>query len=266
MSVVITPAPHGSAVDDTDPAGALASTLLSVAVTASCESARMARGRLLAKSDAVQRLEVSSGMVVADVMGSQPDPYTVTLEVPVIDAPEAARLERSDVMAIMPSADEMMTGCTCPDWENPCKHAIAATLTLAGEMRARPELLKVWRCPPASRRAPARLGSRAAAATTAAPSTTPGSSTPGTTRTPGSRARPSGTRATHASPRGTSEVRSDWKSPFDDERWDEFFDSSVPLPPLPRYPEGPARIGTALVGTVDVGELIAEMLAELRDP
>jgi hypothetical protein len=57
----------------------------------------------------------------------------------------------------------LLCTCTCPDWDDPCKHGVAALLALAAELSARPEFLVAWRCGEGDSRPPTRVGSRARA-------------------------------------------------------------------------------------------------------
>ena len=72
-------------------------------------------------------------------------------------------LERSHVARLIPRGDELLCSCTCPDWDDPCKHAVAALLALAAELGPRPELLATWRCGDLDDRARPKVGSRARA-------------------------------------------------------------------------------------------------------
>jgi uncharacterized Zn finger protein len=69
--------------------------------------------------------------------------------------------ERAHVARLIPRGDDLLASCTCPDWDDPCKHAVAALLALAAELASRPELLVSWRCGEVEGRARTKVGSRA---------------------------------------------------------------------------------------------------------
>jgi len=121
--------------------------------------ARITRGRAYARSGQVTQIALELGGVRAQVQGSRPKPYDVTIRVRELGAKEwhaigAAigndlRLSAALLAGDMPedietafaaagaslfpaSIDEMKTACSCPDWSNPCKH-IAAVFYLIGE-------------------------------------------------------------------------------------------------------------------------------------
>ena len=121
--------------------------------------ARLARGRNYARTGRVLSLDVERGAVRAEVSGSRPKPYTVTITFRTLDEAESARVieamssqalyaarllsgempeQIEDVFAavgtsLFPASEhDMQTRCTCPDWANPCKH-IAAIHYLLGE-------------------------------------------------------------------------------------------------------------------------------------
>jgi uncharacterized Zn finger protein len=134
--------------------------------------ARMQRGRRYARTGQVIEVEVSPGIVAAQVQGSRPMPYLVTaaLAVPtdeqwaqVVAAMQAkvgfvARLldgqvpiELEEVFAaagvpLFPAAwVDIRARCTCPDWENPCKHIAAVLYVLADRLDRDPWLVLLLR-------------------------------------------------------------------------------------------------------------------------
>ena len=134
--------------------------------------ARMQRGRRYARTGQVIEVEVSPGIIAAQVQGSRPRPYLVTaaLDVPsdeqwaqVAAAMQAkvgfvARLldgqvpiELEDVFAaagvsLFPAAwGDIRARCTCPDWENPCKHIAAVLYVLADRLDSDPWLVLLLR-------------------------------------------------------------------------------------------------------------------------
>ena len=121
--------------------------------------ARLTRGRSYARAGQVKSIAVGDGRVTAEVQGSRPKPYRVTIAVRQLDAREwakvVARLNEQAAFAAkllageMPQEveevfkaagvslfpdrlDDLETECSCPDWSNPCKH-IAAVYYLLGE-------------------------------------------------------------------------------------------------------------------------------------
>ena len=121
--------------------------------------ARLTRGRSYARAGQVKSIAIGDGRVTAQVQGSRPSPYAVTIAVRQLDAREwskvVARLNEQATFAAkllageMPQEietvfgeagvslfparlDDLETECSCPDWSNPCKH-IAAVYYLLGE-------------------------------------------------------------------------------------------------------------------------------------
>jgi uncharacterized Zn finger protein len=107
----------------------------------------------------VLSIDVSKGIVEARVQGSRPEPYQVNIKVRPLMPSEwkrlAAELSEQAIFAAKLLAGEMpqdieqafkaaglslfpeklkeiSTGCSCPDWSNPCKH-VAAVYYLLGE-------------------------------------------------------------------------------------------------------------------------------------
>jgi uncharacterized Zn finger protein len=121
--------------------------------------ARLGRGRSYARSGQVLAVDVQKGRVTAQVQGSRPKPYAVTLQVKLLtkaqwkklagvlgrEALFAAKLlvgempkdierafEAAGLSLFPERAGDLKTDCSCPDWSNPCKH-IAAVYYLLGE-------------------------------------------------------------------------------------------------------------------------------------
>lgn len=120
---------------------------------------RLTRGRSYARSGQVLSIDIEPGLIRAQVLGSQPEPYDVEIDVRtlsdddwerVAEALSGQALFAAKLMAgEMPDAIEeafrgvglslfpadlkdIETDCSCPDWSNPCKH-IAAVFYLLGE-------------------------------------------------------------------------------------------------------------------------------------
>lgn len=133
---------------------------------------RMARGRRYARSGQVLSLEVTPGLLAAQVQGSRRTPYLVTIravqvstdrwdqlgERLAVEVGLAARLltgelpaELEDVarslgIELFPTSwRDLRADCNCPDWENPCKHLAAVLYVFADQLDRDPWLLLQWR-------------------------------------------------------------------------------------------------------------------------
>lgn len=156
--------------------GAMAATWWSMRFVEVLESyglgARMQRGRRYARSGQVLSVDVTPGLLVAQVQGSRRTPYVVSIRsAPVPDAAwnhleEVLRTQVGFVARLL--AGEVPTdleivcrdagidlfpdrwagvqaSCSCPDWENPCKHLAAVLYVFADQLDADPWLLLTWR-------------------------------------------------------------------------------------------------------------------------
>lgn len=210
------------------PVGKLASTLLSVAVAGMADPARFRRGKAYVADKAVTRLEVSPGRLVANVLGSRASPYQVIVAVSTVDRPLLGSPEafRQNINQLTPEADEFSVSCTCPDWDDPCKHAVAALLAFANELVVRPELLVAWRCHEGG-----GAGQRAKV---------------------GSRARPR-----PAPVRAPAPARTPWES----DEWRAFLGAAPP--PLPAVPHETAAVGAATLGALDLAAWLGEAIERL---
>jgi uncharacterized Zn finger protein len=117
-------------------------------------------------------MDVAPGQVTASVQGSRTKPYRVFIEIRVLstiewDAAEAVMASSAVFMAkllagdmpdeieeafaessgtLFPvSADGFDSACSCPDWENPCKHVAAVYFLLAEAFDRDPFLIFAWR-------------------------------------------------------------------------------------------------------------------------
>jgi len=133
---------------------------------------RMQRGRRYARTGQVLSLDVHTATIAAQVQGSRRNPYLVTVSLPeptpaqwqAIDAAMrakvgfAARLLAGEVpadleevfraagVALFPGTwKELRAHCSCPDWENPCKHIAAVLYVFADQLDTNPWLLLAWR-------------------------------------------------------------------------------------------------------------------------
>jgi uncharacterized Zn finger protein len=132
--------------------------------------ARLTRGRTYARKGQVTDIQIEEGRVTAQVQGSRPRPYSVSIEVKTLTAAQwkkvAGRLGKEALYAAKLLAGEipqdievvfaeagitlfparsrdLTTECSCPDWSNPCKH-IAAVYYLLGEEFDRDPFLIFW--------------------------------------------------------------------------------------------------------------------------
>ena len=172
---------------------------------------------------AVSRLEVSPGTLRASVTGSRREPYEV-------------------IVSPSPTCVAVVA-----DWDDPCKHAVAAILAFAEELTARPELLMEWRCHAADDDGTggrAAVGSRAATGRhlRLAPPLAGGSG--------------EGRRLTAKAPVGPPAPP---PNPFATPAWREFLGSGSP-PDAPTVPTDPAPTGHGMLGTIDLGEMVASAL------
>ena len=87
MSVVITPGPAHLRREPTT-AGRLAASLLSVTVAGLADPQRFRRGKGYLADNAVSRLELSEGVLLATVVGGRPEPYHVTITVEMVARPD----------------------------------------------------------------------------------------------------------------------------------------------------------------------------------
>ncbi len=121
--------------------------------------ARLGRGRSYARSGQVLNINIAQGSISADVQGSRAKPYSVKIKVKALSEKDwkkiaaalagqaifAARLLNGEMpndiedafkaagFSLFPEKlKDLETGCSCPDWSNPCKH-IAAVYYLLGE-------------------------------------------------------------------------------------------------------------------------------------
>lgn len=156
--------------------GAMAATWWSRRFTEVLESyglgARMQRGRRYARSGQVLSIDVTPGLLVAQIQGSRRTPYVASIRsTPVPDRAWqqleevvrarvgfVARLLAGEVPDELEAAcadagidlfpdrwSRLQANCSCPDWENPCKHLAAALYVFADQLDGDPWLLLTWR-------------------------------------------------------------------------------------------------------------------------
>lgn len=134
---------------------------------------RLGRGKSYAASGQVVSMEVDGCRVLAQVQGTRPVPYAVTVDFRVPEGAARAAIVaaiRAEPMLVArlladdlpmeiesifraagcdlfpggkigPGKYDMTTACSCPDYANPCKHTAAALLILGEEIARRPALL-----------------------------------------------------------------------------------------------------------------------------
>lgn len=241
MSIVLLP---GQFTGDPHPVGRLASTLLSVAVAGMADPPRFRRGKLYVAEGAVTRLELSPGQLLATVVGSRDEPYQVVAAVGLVPRPPGPiESLRTQLTRLTPEGGELMVSCTCPDWDDPCKHAVAALLAFSAELVGRPELLLEWRCDadPDNPAAPGRaaVGSRALK---------------GSERH---------LRLAHSAER--SEPEATPNDPWATDEWRRFL-GSLPLPAAPHVERKPVQVRQSRLGTIDLGSWVQSALDELTIP
>jgi len=134
--------------------------------------ARMRRGRHYARQGQVMTLQVDAGLIAAQVQGSQPIPYLVSVRLSEVSDAQWAAIEEElssraglvaallagevpdellDVFAsagvpLLPDRwNDLRASCTCPDAASPCKHLAAVLYVFADQLDRDPWLLLQWR-------------------------------------------------------------------------------------------------------------------------
>lgn len=170
------PIPVEGGIAATTRKGRIGSTWWSQRFLASLEAVlvggRMERGRAYARKGQVVSLDLGPGVVAAVVQGSRPEPYRLRLSMPVTTDGEwerivdvmasqagfAARLLAGDLphevedvfdeagASLFPGPGaRLVTECTCPDFENPCKHVAAVCYLVAEQFDRDPFRVLEWR-------------------------------------------------------------------------------------------------------------------------
>lgn len=130
--------------------------------------ARLTRGRSYARMGQVISINIESGIVTAEVQGTQKKPYAVEIRLkPLSDkdwekvtdamaarAIFAAKLLSGEMpqnieeafskvkISLFPISDnDLKTHCSCPDWANPCKHIAAVYYIIAEKFDEDPFLI-----------------------------------------------------------------------------------------------------------------------------
>ncbi len=144
---------------DREREGKLLSTLIGVLTASMCDPKRLSRGRLYARQGAVDDIIIEPGMITGFVQGSRARPYEVSVRVMEVGDFD---VRGGSVQALIPQRREITFDCSCPDWDDPCKHAVAVMSVFADRLAEDPQQLAVWRGAPSLSSAPrATVGSRA---------------------------------------------------------------------------------------------------------
>ena len=133
---------------------------------------RMQRGRRYARQGQVMTLQVDAGLINAQVQGSRPTPYLVSLRLAEVTSDQWTAIEKEltaraglvaallagevpdellDVfdaagVALLPEEwRDLRASCTCPDAASPCKHLAAVLYVFADQLDRDPWLLLEWR-------------------------------------------------------------------------------------------------------------------------
>ena len=234
MTTVITPQLRHR--EDGDPVGRLAGTMLSVTVAGMADTQRFRRGKAYVTNGSVTRLEIRKGTLIGSVLGSRAEPYTSTISVDIMPRPSGLMTtpERDHVKSLIPHAGELVSTCTCPDWEDPCKHVVATLLALANEIAISPMLLVEWRCDIASSAQRATIGSRA-----------------------------SGVRHLHSVPTADRPV-----NPFDSDAWRAFDGIGLPAVDLTAITQSiaarPLHLGPLVADSIDIAAVLRSAQASIR--
>lgn len=197
-----------------DRAGVLASAAWTAAIAARAEPARYRRGKEYVREHAVVSVEVRALELHGAVQGSRAAAYRVVIGVPPLTGPAGS------VPALVPVATGLRFSCTCPDWDEPCKHAVAVALAFAEQLRLQPGALAQLRAGDAV--APRAVRDDRRHLDLVRPSPAEPEPSP-----------------------WTAEVAA-------------FLQSPAPLPAVPVEVPAPVRVGHVHVGGVDLGDLVGD--------
>lgn len=115
--------------------GRLPATMIKVLAAELSDQGRLARGKRYWADNAVSDIVIGHGSVTAEIQGSRPTPYVVTIE--------------ANAGTGVPAKRDVWVRCTCPDdagsGSQACKHAVAALFALSDEIAVEPELVSRWR-------------------------------------------------------------------------------------------------------------------------
>lgn len=119
--------------------GLLASAAWTAALAARADPARYRRGKEYVRENAVVELTLDQNTIVGAVLGSRATPYRVTITLPPLTGPVAS------VNGLVPVPKAIAFTCTCPDWDEPCKHAVAVGIAFAERLKIDPDALAAVR-------------------------------------------------------------------------------------------------------------------------
>ena len=151
--------------------GTTAAMALRELAAMTAEPSRLSRGRQYYRQHRVEDVVVESRRVTAWVEGSHRDPYEVTLscrsapddvggilvELVAAGLTLSAAIDEAVGRDLAVAPESMTSSCTCRDWGEPCKHAVAAMLAFADGVALEPRILLQWRdidCGPEAEIAP----------------------------------------------------------------------------------------------------------------
>jgi uncharacterized Zn finger protein len=171
-----TPIPVEGGLQARSRRGAIGDTWWSQRFIALLESfgmgSRLQRGKRYARTGQVVAMDIGPAQVTASVQGSRTRPYRVFIETRALTAAEWDGVESamaSNAAFVAPllagemphaieeafagssgslfpaSAADLEAACSCPDWENPCKHIAAVFFLLAEAFDDDPFLIFAWR-------------------------------------------------------------------------------------------------------------------------
>jgi hypothetical protein len=106
---------------------------------------RLVKGRTMQRRGRVATVDVTAGLLTAEVTGSRPMPYEVTIATRAAPAHVGEEVSAGGWEHAVPPARDISFDCTCPDWGDPCKHAVAVLFEFAQMVDDTPELLGRWR-------------------------------------------------------------------------------------------------------------------------
>lgn len=130
---------------------------------------RLGRGRSYAQLGQVCKMEVAPGIISAEVQGADVTPYTLSAEMPVLDAHQVwdllhdtpiytaqvaarflplalcERLSQHGLHLFPEKRQDMVFRCSCKDWSRPCKHLLAVLCLFADAIASDPLLLLRFR-------------------------------------------------------------------------------------------------------------------------
>lgn len=133
---------------------------------------RMQRGRRYARTGQVLSLDITPGLLAAQIQGSRRTPYVATIRASTPTEAAWSSLQQTiesrvgfvarllagelppdledacaeaGIALFPPTWAALDAHCNCPDWENPCKHLAAALYVFADRLDADPWALLHWR-------------------------------------------------------------------------------------------------------------------------